>query len=223
MENFERLIITLKEARIKKKYSFRQVGMYLKHKGVKYNFTSLKKLEDGKIKSISPRILNALAEIYSLDAVELFKTASFLDQDYEIERVQFLDYDVTGVSSFEYVNFNEIHELCDTTELYNQVETDKYIIKMTDGSMQGLDERNIPKGSYLVVESEIPKDIYDLNNEVCIFNFMDKFYVRELQIINERIFLKSFNKKYVDIMITETRDLKCEGIIRKCYYVKEFK
>lgn len=223
MENFEKLIITLKEARIKKKYSFRQVGMYLKHKGVKYNFTSLKKLEDGKIKSISPRILNALAEIYSLNSVELFKTADFLDQEYEIERVQFLDYDVTGVSSFEYVDFNEIQELCDTTELYNQVETDKYIIKMTDGSMQGLDERNIPKGSYLIVHSEIPENICDLSNEVCIFKFMDKFYVRELQIINERIFLKSFNKKYVDIMITDTKDIKCEGIIRKCYYVKEFK
>ena len=222
MNNFEKLVMILKEARLEKEYSFRQVEMYLNHKGVKYNFTSLKKLEDGKIRSISPRVLHTLAEIYGLNAVELFKMADFLDKNYEIERVHFIDYKMIGVSSFEYVQFNDIQELYDATELYNQRENDTYVIKMKDQSMQGLENRNIPDGSYLVVESDVPDNITKLHNEVCIFKFMDKFYVRELQIVNERVFLRSFNKKYADIMISNLRDLKCEGRVKKCYYVKEF-
>lgn len=222
MDNFEKLVAVLKETRLEKEYSFRQVEMYLNHKGVSYNFTSLKKLEDGKIRSISPRVLHTLAEIYGLNAIELFKMADFLDKDYEIERVHFIDYKMLGVSSFEYVRFDDIQELYDTTELYNHNESETYVIKMKDQSMQGLEGNNIPDGSYLVIEADIPDDIYELCNEVCIFKFMDKFYVRELQIINERIFLKSFNKKYADIMITDLSDLKCEGRVKKCYYVKEF-
>jgi SOS-response transcriptional repressor LexA len=222
MGNFEKLIMILKETRLKKEYSFRQVEMYLNHKGVKYNFTSLKKLEDGKIKSVSPRVLHTLAEIYGLNAVELFKMADFLDKDYEIERVRFIDYKIIGVSSFEYVHLNDIQELYDTTELYNPQESETYVIKMKDQSMQGLEEKNIPDGSYLIVDADIPEDIRELCNEVCIFKFMDRFYVRELQIMNERVFLRSFNKKYADIMITDISDLKCEGRVKKCYYVKEY-
>ena len=138
------------------------------------------------------------------------------------ERVHFIDYKMIGVSSFEYVQFNDIQELYDATELYNQRENDTYVIKMKDQSMQGLENRNIPDGSYLVVESDVPDNIFKLHNEVCIFKFMDKFYVRELQIVNERVFLRSFNKKYADIMISNLRDLKCEGRVKKCYYVKDF-
>lgn len=222
MKNFEKLISILIEGRKNKDYSFRQVGMFLKHKGVKYTFTSLKKLEDRKTGSISPKVLKSLAEIYDLDMVELFKLADFLDEDYEIEKIQMVDIKKVGFSSFEKINFNNVLELYETNELYNKLDDNKYIIKMKDESMQGLEDKNIPNGAYLVIDPDITEDVEDLSGEICIFKYIDKFYIRELQVLEDRMFLRAFNKRYIDIMITETKDLKCEGKVTKCYFVKDF-
>ena len=183
MDNFEKLVMILKEARLEKEYSFRQVEMYLNHKGVKYNFTSLKKLEDGKIRSISPRVLHTLAEIYGLNAVELFKMADFLDKNYEIERVHFIDYKMIGVSSFEYVQFNDIQELYDATELYNHRESDTYVIKMMDQSMQGLEKKNIPDGSENPVVKTV-QHIQKLNEHLFYGNFAGSVFLTTLRAEN---------------------------------------
>ena len=222
MGNFEKLVEILIEGRRKKKYSYRQVGMFLSHKGVKYTFTSLKKLEDGKTGSISPKVLKSLSEIYELDTVKLFKLADFLDEDYEIEKVQMIDLDKVGFSFFEKINFNSILELYETSELYNKLDNDKYIIKMKDASMQGLENKNIPDGAYLVIDPDISEDVNDLDGEICIFKYIDKFYIRELQVLEDRMFLRAYNKRYIDIMITDIKNLKCEGKVMKCYYVHEF-
>ena len=92
MKDFNLLIDLLTEARKKKKYSLRQVERILKHKGVKYTFTAIKKLEDKKISTISPLLLKAFAEMYNLDSVELFKIAGFLDKEFILTKAEFVDF-----------------------------------------------------------------------------------------------------------------------------------
>ena len=65
----------LKNARISKELSLRQIETRLKGKGINYTHTNIKRIEDGEFEKVPVIVLNALAEIYNLDKIEVFNMA----------------------------------------------------------------------------------------------------------------------------------------------------
>ena len=65
----------LKNARESKGYTYRQVQNFLNNKGIKYDHSNVKRLEDGEKTRIPIKVLNALCDIYNLDKVKMFNLA----------------------------------------------------------------------------------------------------------------------------------------------------
>ena len=65
----------LKNARVSKELSLRQIETRLKGRGINYTHTNIKRIEDGEFKKVPVIVLSALSEIYNLDKIEVFNMA----------------------------------------------------------------------------------------------------------------------------------------------------
>ena len=80
MKDLKELFKILKNRRIEKGYSLRQVETLLKGKGVKYTFTAIQKLEQGEQDTIDINLLTAFSKIYNLDYLKMLELAG-LDEN----------------------------------------------------------------------------------------------------------------------------------------------
>ena len=75
MANYKKLKEKLYEARTSRDLTRDYVIERLNKMGIKYNQSSLARIESGDIKNVKPELLRALCEIYNLDIAEMFSLA----------------------------------------------------------------------------------------------------------------------------------------------------
>ena len=82
MKDLKELFKILKDRRIEKGYSLRQVETLLQGKGVKYTFTAIQKLEQGEQDTIDINLLTAFSKIYNLDYLKMLELAGLDEGTY---------------------------------------------------------------------------------------------------------------------------------------------
>ena len=92
-----------------------------------------------------------------------------------------------------------------------------FAIRVSGDSMTGID-KNIPDGSTAVVDPELCTDPINLNNKVCVFEYDDETYIKQLIIDKQGIIrLRSFNPEYDDIIVLNKKLLSCKGRVIRTF------
>ena len=92
-----------------------------------------------------------------------------------------------------------------------------FAIRVSGDSMTGID-KSIPDGSTAIVDPELCSDPISLNNKVCIFEYDDETYIKQLIIDKQGIIrLRSFNPEYDDIIVLNVNLLLCKGRVIRTF------
>lgn len=92
-----------------------------------------------------------------------------------------------------------------------------FAIRVSGDSMTGID-KSIPDGSTAVVDPELCTDPINLNNKVCVFEYNDETYIKQLIIDKQGIIrLRSFNPEYDDIIVLNEKLLLCKGRVIRTF------
>lgn len=92
-----------------------------------------------------------------------------------------------------------------------------FAIRVSGDSMTGID-KSIPDGSTAVVDPELCTDPINLNNKVCVFEYNDETYIKQLIIDKQGIIrLRSFNSDYDDIIVLNEKLLLCKGRVIRTF------
>lgn len=92
-----------------------------------------------------------------------------------------------------------------------------FAIRVSGDSMTGID-KSIPDGSTAVVDPELCTDPINLNNKVCVFEYNDETYIKQLIIDKQGIIrLRSFNLDYDDIIVLNEKLLLCKGRVIRTF------
>lgn len=92
-----------------------------------------------------------------------------------------------------------------------------FAIRVSGDSMTGID-KSIPDGSTAVVDPELCTDPINLNNKVCVFEYDDETYIKQLIIDKQGIIrLRSFNPEYDDIIVLNEKLLSCKGRVIRTF------
>ena len=92
-----------------------------------------------------------------------------------------------------------------------------FAIRVSGDSMTGID-KSIPDGSTAIVDPELCSDPINLNNKVCVFEYDDETYIKQLIIDKQGIIrLRSFNPEYDDIIVLNKKLLSCKGRVIRTF------
>ncbi|NWO18035.1 XRE family transcriptional regulator [Leptotrichia sp. oral taxon 223] len=92
-----------------------------------------------------------------------------------------------------------------------------FAIKVSGDSMNGFD-KSIPDDSIAIVDPELCTNPISLNGKVCVFEYNDETYIKQLIIDKQGIIrLHSFNPDYDDIIILNTELLYCKGRVIRTF------
>lgn len=92
-----------------------------------------------------------------------------------------------------------------------------FAIKVSGDSMNGFD-KSIPDDSIAIVDPELCTNPISLNGKVCVFEYDDETYIKQLIIDKQGIVrLHSFNPDYDDIIILNTELLYCKGRVIRTF------
>ena len=92
-----------------------------------------------------------------------------------------------------------------------------FAIRVSGDSMTGID-KSIPDGSTAIVDPELCTDPINLNNKVCVFEYDDETYIKQLIIDKQGIIrLRSFNPEYDDIIVLNEKLLLCKGRVIRTF------
>ena len=92
-----------------------------------------------------------------------------------------------------------------------------FAIKVSGESMTGLD-KSIPDGAIAIVDPELCSNPISLNGKVCVFEYNDETYIKQLIIDKQGIIrLRSFNPGYDDIIVLNTELLYCKGRVIRTF------
>lgn len=92
-----------------------------------------------------------------------------------------------------------------------------FAISVSGDSMTGID-KSIPDGSTAIVDPELCGEPISLNNKVCIFEYNDETYIKQLIIDKQGIIrLRSFNPKFDDIVVLKPELLLCRGRVIRTF------
>lgn len=92
-----------------------------------------------------------------------------------------------------------------------------FAIRVSGDSMTGID-KSIPDGSTAIVDPELCSDPINLNNKVCVFEYDDETYIKQLIIDKQGIIrLRSFNPEYDDIIVLNEKLLLCKGRVIRTF------
>ena len=114
-----------------------------------------------------------------------------------------------------YINFEQ--EIGSYTVPKNIYKKGIFAIRVSGDSMTGID-KSIPDGSTAVVDPELCTDPINLNNKVCVFEYNDETYIKQLIIDKQGIIrLRSFNPEYDDIIVLNEKLLLCKGRVIRTF------
>lgn len=114
-----------------------------------------------------------------------------------------------------YINFEQ--EIGSYTVPKNIYKKGIFAIRVSGDSMTGID-KSIPDGSTAIVDPELCTDPINLNNKVCVFEYDDETYIKQLIIDKQGIIrLRSFNSDYDDIIVLNEKLLLCKGRVIRTF------
>ena len=232
MKNLKELFKILKNRRIEKGYSLRQVETLLQGKGVKYTFTAIQKLEQGEQDTIDINLLTAFSKIYNLDYLKMLELAG-LDENLLNKNKAFKKQE-SNVSEEIFKSFIQI-------PLYGMASAGNGLIE-TDNNIEDIEYISIPNinknvkkrdfacrakgdsmephyhdGDIIVVDVTDSIDIRVLNGQEALIyqegvKFLKRVFFEEG---TGNLILKSYNPAYADYVIPnyELDKVECKGVI----------
>ena len=157
--------------------------------------------------------LNYLAGITNFDSNEKYSNVSYG----EIIPVEIREIPMYGKASAGtgYINLSEeIGSYSIPKDIYKN---GLFAIKVAGDSMNGFD-KSIPDDSIAIVDPELCTNPISLNGKVCVFEYDDETYIKQLIIDKQGIIrLHSFNPDYDDIIILNTELLYCKGRVIRTF------
>ena len=157
--------------------------------------------------------LNYLAGITNFDSHDKYNTVTYG----EIIPVEITEIPMYGKASAGtgYINLSEeIGSYSIPKDIYKN---GLFAIKVSGDSMNGFD-KSIPDDSIAIVDPELCTNPINLNGKVCVFEYDDETYIKQLIIDKQGIIrLHSFNPDYDDIIILNTELLYCKGRVIRTF------
>lgn len=185
-----------------------------KHVGV--SKTTVSRWETGEISNIRRDKIGKLAEILKVKpnfimGLEESSTSQTLTV------VELVDIPLYGKASAGngYLNLDiEIGTYAIPKDIFKK---NIFSVKVSGDSMTGVD-KNIPDGAIAVVDPDLCLEPYSLNGKVCVFEYNDEIYIKQLIIDSQGIIhLRSFNTNYEDIIVLKPETLICKGRVVRTF------
>ena len=161
------------------------------------DITQSKVIEFSKILKTTPAYLMGWAEYKTSYDNSLNKKTTY-EKLTPLEIVEIPMYGKASAGN-GYINFEQ--EIGSYTVPKNIYKKGIFAIRVSGDSMTGID-KSIPDGSTAIVDPELCTDPINLNNKVCVFEYDDETYIKQLIIDKQGIIrLRSFNSDYDDIIV----------------------
>lgn len=177
------------------------------------DITQSKVMEFSKILKTTPAYLMGWAEYKTSYDNSLNKKTTY-EKLIPIDIVEIPMYGKASAGN-GYINFEqEIGSYTIPKHIYKK---GIFAIRVSGDSMTGID-KSIPDGSTAVVDPELCTDPINLNNKVCVFEYDDETYIKQLIIDKQGIIrLRSFNPEYDDIIVLNEKLLLCKGRVIRTF------
>ncbi len=198
---------TLKNARESRGYTYRQVQNFLNNKGIKYDHSNIKRLEDGEKSRIPIKILNALCDIYNLDKIKMFNLAGAELNEKNMEnRHNFEVYilDTAGNGGI----LDEYEEAVFVLPANFKLEKASFVLEIIGDYL----EPELKHKDKVLVQKILVKDWKELNNKIVVFEYKGKKMARRLKYKSGNPVVESFTGYDKDIEI-EKEDIKYLGVV----------
>ncbi|WP_435307869.1 hypothetical protein [Sebaldella termitidis] len=198
---------TLKKAREDRHYTYRQVQNFLNNKGIKYDHSNIKRLEDGEKAKIPIEVLNALCDIYKLDKIKMFNLAGAnLSEENSINTYKLDVYalDTAGDGGI----LNECEEAVFVLPANFKLEDGSFVLEIIGDYLEP-ELRNKDK---VLVQNIKVEDWKELNNKIIVFNYKNKKMSRRLKYKSGSPVLESFTGYDEDIKIGD-KNIEYLGVI----------
>ena len=178
---------------------------------------TLSKLKEfAKILKVSPEDLMGWESNIDVSIAESSKSYSSFSQK-KLTSVELTDIPIFGKASAGngYINLSEeIGTYSIPKDIYKN---GIFAVKVSGDSMHGFD-KSIPDNSVAVVDPELCSDPINLNGKICVFEYNDETYIKQLIIDNQGIIrLHSFNPNYDDIIVLNPKLLDCKGRVIRTF------
>lgn len=218
-KNLERAKI-LKASREKLGLSLQTVSDKLKKYKCSVSAATLQRYESGEISRIPANRINALSEIYRTTPAYLmgWEEKTPAKSNATINNLEFIEIPKFGKASAGNGHLNLEVEIGKFLIPGNLFKKNLFAIDVIGDSMTGID-KSIPDGAVAVIDPDLCcTDPDNLNNKVCLFEYNDEIYIKQLVIDSQNIVrLRSFNPKYEDIIILDPMNLTCKGRVIKTF------
>lgn len=185
MKDLKKLFEILKDKRIEKGYSFRQLENILNGRDQKISYSTLQKLENGEFNTISIELLTELCKIYNLNYIEMLE--------------------LSGVDK-RLLNLNQESNIKSIEEVEH---FESFIVKISGESM----EPNFYNGDRLIVDTTQSKEWQFLEGYVVVVQINHEVFIKLVKFENSVPEFHSLNKKFVPIKIKDSDKVKCIGVV----------
>ena len=198
---------TLKKARENRGYTYRQVQNFLNNKGIKYDHSNIKRLEDGEKARIPIKVLNALCDIYNLDKIKMFNLAGAeLSEENVGNKHNFKVYilDTAGNGGI----LDECEEAVFVLPASFKLEEGSFVLEIIGDYL----EPELKHKDKVLVQKILVKEWKELNNKIIVFKYKGKQMARRLRYKSGNPIVESFTGYDKDIEI-EKEDIEYLGVI----------
>ena len=197
----------LKKSREEKGYTYRQVQNFLNNKGIKYDHSNIKRLEDGEKAKIPIEVLNALSDIYGLDKVKMFNLAgASLKEEKMINSFKLDVYvlETTGDGGI----LNECEEAVFVLPENFRLEDGSFVLEIIGDHL----EPDLKNKDKVLVQKIKVEDWKELNNRIIVFIYKDKKMARRLKYKSGKPVMENFTGYEKDIEIKKG-DIEYLGVV----------